>query len=201
MRNSYVVCHGFPLVRRRNRPCRASDHPELQSLSSSRQLLDGVYMMPPENAVVYASIKKGQFRTWIATKPSLSLQIGGCGAPQLRRGTTTSFYRASRRRRYRVFGAIEEAMNKAAFQIPVCCGSGRGDFSSRRAAGPPVHRSPLVRPGWFSTFAIRFGDTRPVASRCGLRLRTDHHVGQAKERVELMAVLRQSPIPHFAVPE
>lgn len=122
-----------------------ADHPELQSLSSSRQFVDGVYMMPPENAVVYASIKKGQFRTWIATKPSLSLQIGGCGTPQLRRGTTTSFYRASRRRRYRVFGAIEEALKKAAFQIPVCCGSGRGDFSSRRAAGTsgsPVTTSP-----------------------------------------------------------
>ncbi|MCL4788624.1 MAG: GNAT family N-acetyltransferase [Verrucomicrobia bacterium] len=33
------------------------------------------------------------------------------------------------------------------------------------------------------------------------RPRADHHVGQAKEHIQLMPVLRQPPIPHFPMPK
>ena len=49
------------------------------------------------------------------------------------------------------------------------------------------HAGPV---GWFSAFFYPSGRHSTRFSRGGPRPRADHHVGQAKECVELMAVLR-----------
>src|SRR5674476_1645603 len=53
--------------------------------------------------------------------------------------------------------------------------------------------------GWspFFTFST---DWEHAFSHRG-RAPADHHVGQAEERVKLMSVFSQSPIPHFPMPE
>lgn len=58
-----------------------------------------------------------------------------------------------------------------------------------------------IRSGCFSTFFYPVGRHSARFSRGDPRPRADHYVGQAKERVELMAVLGQSPTPRFPVPE
>lgn len=47
----------------------------------------------------------------------------------------------------------------------------------------------------------RFNQFDSCLSRRRLRSRPNHHVGQSKKDVELLAVLRQSATPHFPMPE